>query len=75
MTDKLSTIDAVQLPDEPRLFDHAGEHGQCVTAYDYRYLRDLLKRCKHNSGVTMDELGEMRDRAEAAEAKLKEKNR
>ena len=70
MTDKLSTIDAVQLPDEPRLFDHAGEHRQCVTAYDYRYLRDLLKRCKHNSGVTMDELGEIRDRAEAAEAKL-----
>ncbi len=70
--ERLKKIDSVQVPDEPEVFWIPIEDGThpMVDLQDYRTLRDLLKQCKRNSGVTMDELGEMRDRAEAAEAKL-----
>lgn len=28
-----------ELPEEPVIFDHASEHGQCVSRYDYLFLR------------------------------------
>ncbi len=74
--ERLKRIDAVQVPDEPeqlRYLRYAKDYYQVIEHIDT--LRDLLKQCKHNSGVTMDELGEMRDRAEAAEAKLAEAKR
>lgn len=87
--ERLQKIDAVQVPDEPDAVKYLrekfgdGSKG-FVRLWDGRAiaivnlidtLRDLLKRCRHNASVTMDELGEMRDRAEAAESKLAEKTR
>ncbi len=82
---RLKAIDAVQvqMPEEPKRYDCESTgwdrtdfdmvespDGRYIEFADYDTLRDLLKQCKHNSSVTMDELGEMRERAEAAEAKL-----
>jgi len=64
---KLAAIESVQVPDEPTT---CASGCNFVSRKDYDTLRDLLKQCKHNSGVTMDELAEMRDRADAAESKL-----
>ena len=69
--ERLKAIDSVQVPDEPDVKDYVEAGGYYEARDNYiDTLRDLLKQCKHNSGVTMDELGEMRERAEAAEAKL-----
>ncbi len=65
--EELKRIKSVQVPDEPTT---CASGCNFVSRKDYDTLRDLLKQCKHNSSVTMDELGEMRDRADAAESKL-----
>jgi len=82
--ERLKRIDEVQVPDEPDAVKYLrekfgdGSKG-FVRLWDGRAiaivnlidtLRDLLKQCKHNSSVTMDELGEMR----ALAALNKEKN-
>lgn len=36
--------DALELP-KPLLFDHGGEHGQCVSLYDYNYQINRLHQC------------------------------
>jgi len=73
--EELKRIREVQVPEEPESVQYLREcvvartRGESTLQY-IDTLRDLLKQCKHNSSVTMDELGEMRDRAEAAETKL-----
>ena len=64
--EELKRIREVQVLEEPYIWEVCGERWIRKEGYDT--LRDLLKQCKHNSSVTMDELGEMRERAEAAEA-------
>jgi len=46
------------------------DDGYYVTVESYDELLAYAQQVKHNSSVTMDELGEMRYRAEAAESKL-----
>jgi hypothetical protein len=73
--------DAVQVPDVDIAYLHKfvncvpfGEH--CPPEDMARAhgiidtLRDLLKQCKHNASVTMDELGEVRIERDIAESKL-----
>lgn len=82
--EELKRIREVQVPEEPEFIKRliqtvADTHALSISCSVHLLkaiveyidtLRDLLKQCKHNSSVTMDELGEMRERAEAAEATI-----
>lgn len=65
---ELQNIKSQPVPVEPTMLAAMRLVGNAPEVISYvDALQSELASCKHNSSVTMDELGEMRDRAEKAD--------